>query len=281
MKLSPGVVPILLASLFVAMMNVGVKLIPRVPVAEIVLFRSLTTLVLGFGLLWAKGIRPWGNNRRLLVVRGLAGTAALLMYFWTLQRMPLATAVTVQNLSPIFTILISALLLREPPRAIQLPLFAMAFAGVVLVKGFDPQVTIAEVSIGVASACCSGLAYNLIRMLRNHDHALVVVFYFPLVTTPIVGPWAVASWYWPTPFEWAGLIFVGLVTTVAQIFLTRAYQVDRASNISIVNYLGIVFALLLGLGLFGEVPRPAAVAGVLLITLGVALSTRYSERHEP
>jgi len=281
MRLSPGVTSIILSTLFFAVMNVGVKLIGQVPVHEIVLFRSLTTLVVGYVVLRLRGIRPWGNNHALLVARGLAGTVALLLYFWTLQRMPLASAVTVQYLNPIFTVLISALLLREPPRLIQLPFFAVAFAGVVLVKGFDPRVTVVELAVGVTSALFSGLAYNLIRLLRDHDHSMVVVFYFPLVTVPIVGPYTLLHWHPPTPFEWGGLLGVGLATTVAQVFLTRAYQLDRASNISIFNYLGIVFALLLGLGLFDEVPGPLALGGVLLITLGVGLSTRYSRRHDP
>ena len=275
-----GAAHILLAQAFFAFMNVGVKLVPRVPAHEIVFFRAATTLVTGYIILRVRRVPAWGVNRPLLVARGLVGTAALLMYFWSLQHMPLATAVTVQHVSPIFTVLVSALLLRELPRPIQLPFFLMAFAGVALVKGFDPAVTLVELGVGIGAAVLSAVAYNLIRMLREHDHPLVVVFYFPLVTVPVVGPYTLTRWHPPSPLEWGVLIAVGLATTAAQIFITRAYQQDRAANISIFNYTGIVFALALGLVLFHEVPDPFALAGVLLIALGVALGTRYSGRHD-
>jgi len=278
MKLTPGVLLILCSALLFAVMNVGVKAIPRVPVHEIVFFRALTTLVLAYLLLRIKGISVWGNHRPLLILRGLAGTVALVLYFWTVQNMPLATAVTVQHLSPIFTILLSALMLREPPRPIQVPFFVIAFAGVVLVKGLDPAVTVTELALGVTSACFSGLAYNMIRMLREHDRPLVVVFYFPLVTVPLIGPYTFTHWHQPTPWEWALLACVGLTSTGAQICMTQAYQVDRASNISIVNYLGILFALLFGLLIFHETPGPLALLGVVLITLGVALATRHGRQ---
>jgi len=272
--ISPGFLLILCSTLLFALMNVGVKAIAAVPVHEIVFVRALTTLVLGYLLLRLKHIRVWGNNRPLLLVRGAAGTVALVLYFWTVHNMPLATAVTVQHMSPIFTILISAVLLREPPRWAQIPWFLLALGGVVLVKGFDPAVTVTALGLGITSALFSGLAYNVIRLLRGKDHPLVVVFYFPMVTVPIIGPYTLTHWYWPTAVQWAVLLGVGLTTTGAQICLTRAYQADRASNISIVNYLGIVFAFLLGL-LFHERPGLLALAGVVLIAVGVAGSTRF------
>jgi drug/metabolite transporter (DMT)-like permease len=278
-RLSPGVIHILLATLFFAVMNAGVKLVPRIPVHEIVLFRALVTLVIGYLALRFKGVSPWGNHKPLLLLRGLVGTCALVMYFYTLHQMPLATAVTVQYLSPIFTVLVSAVLLKEPPRPIQLPFFAIATLGVALVKGFDAAVPLSALMVGVASAFCSGIAYNVIRKLKDHDHPLVVVFYFPMVTVPIVGPYTLTHWVWPGPFELGVLVSIGLVTTVAQIFLTRAFQADRAANVSLFNYLGLVYALLIGVAFFGEIPTLLGLVGLALIVVGVVLGTRFNPHH--
>lgn len=276
--LSPGVLPMLWAVLCFALMNVGVKWVPRLPVHEVVFFRALTTLVIGYLALRRRRIHPWGRHKPLLLARGAFGTAALLLYFYTLQTMPLASAVTVQHLSPIFTILLAGPLLAEPPRPVQGLYFLIAFAGVVLVKGFDPRVTLLELSLGIAAAALSATAYTLVRKLKATDHPLVVVFYFPLVTVPLVGPYTALNWVSPTAVEWAALLFVGLSTTAAQIGLTVAYQRDRAANISSLNYLGVPLALGLGWALFNETIPGLGLLGVGLIVGGVLLATRAGSR---
>ncbi len=274
-NIPPGIKYILLSTIFFQFMNVGVKMLPHIPVIEIVFFRALVTLIVGYILIARAGISHWGNNRKFLIARGVAGTAALILYFFTLQFMPLASAVTIQYMSPIFTIIIAGILLKEPPRPIQWLFFLISFAGVVMLKGFDPRVTPFELAIGITSAFCSGLAYNFIRKVKDTDDALVVVFYFPLVTVPVAGGYAAFNWVMPHGTDWLLLLMIGLGTTIAQIFMTRAYQADRASNISNFNYLGSVYAIILGYFLFGEILPPLAFVGIVVIVFGVVMSSRY------
>jgi len=272
---SPGVRYMLLATGFFALMNVGVKCLPRIPAHEIVLFRAAVTLVAGYILVRRAGLSPWGNHKPLLLLRGLAGTAALMMYFYTLQRMPLASAVTIQYLSPIFTVILAGLLLREPPRAVQWLFFLISFGGVLLIKGFDTRVAPTDLVIGISAAVCSGLAYNFIRKLKDHDHPLVVVFYFPLVTVPLIGSYSIFHWVPPQGWEWAILIGVGLATTAAQVYMTKSYQLERAANVSNLNYLGVVYALAIGYVFFDELMTLPALGGIVLIVLGVMLGARF------
>jgi len=271
----PGIKYILISTVFFAVMNVGVKYLHHIPAYEIVFFRALISLVVCYFLLLRAGICPWGNNRKLLIMRGLTGTAALMMYFYTLQKMPLASAVTIQYLSPIFTIIIAGLMLREPPRTVQWLFFLVSFAGVVMIKGFDTRVTVPELTVGVTAAVFSALAYNFIRKLKDYDHPLVVVFYFPMVTVPLVGLYTVFNWVTPVGYDWLILLAIGLATTVAQIFMTKAYQADRAANISNFNYLGSVYAIIIGLFLFNETLSLLAFGGIALILGGVILSSRF------
>jgi len=258
-----------IATLFFAVMNVGVKLLVGIPAHEIVFFRALVSLVAAYALMRRAGVSAWGRRRVLLVLRGLAGTVALVAYFYSLHLMPLATAVTLQHMSPLFTILIAGPLLGERASGSQWGYFLLAFAGVLLIKGFDHRVTMLELSLGLTAAAFAGLAYNLVRMLKDTDHALVVVFYFPLVTVPLVGAYSFTHWVWPDLLELALLLVVGLATTAAQVYMTRAFQRDRASRVSIVYYLGVVIAMLLGWLLFGEGVGPLAMAGAGLIVVSV------------
>jgi drug/metabolite transporter (DMT)-like permease len=273
--MTKGVKYILIATVFFALMNIGVKYLDRIPAHEIVLFRALVSLVVCYYLVKRQGLNPWGNNKPLLVARGLAGTIALVMYFYTVQRMPLASAVTIQYLSPIFTIIIAGFMLKESTRLVQWLFFLISFAGILLIKGFDTRVTPGDLAIGVASALFSGFAYNFIRKLKDDDNALVVVFYFPLVTVPLIGTYTVFHWVTPNAVEWALLVAIGLVVTVAQIYMTKAYQAERASNVSNFLYLGTVYALAVGFFLFDEMLQPLSLAGIALIIFGVLMSTRY------
>lgn len=274
--MSPGVRYILVATVFFTLMNVGVKALTRIPSHEIVFFRAVVMLVVAYALVRRHGLSPWGNNKRLLLARGLSGTVALVLYFYTVQQMPLSSAVTVQYLSPLFTIMFAAALVHERARAAQWPFFIIAFAGVALIKGFDARVSGLELTAGVTSALFSGLAYNFVRMLKDHDHPWVVVFYFPLVTVPIVGVYTAFHWVTPHGWEWAVLLFIGLCTTAFQINMTKAYHADRAANVSVFNYLGTPLAIGLGYLMFDEAIGLLAAIGFGLIIFGVVMSTRYS-----
>ena len=273
-KISPGIKYILLSTIFFALMNIGVKFLKHIPSAEIVFFRAFVTLIVGYILIRRKGLSPWGNNKKILLFRGIAGTIGLVLYFYTLQKMPLASAVTIQYLSPIFTILIAGFMLKETARPIQWLFFTISFAGVLLIKGFDMRISTVEMIIGVVAAICSGFAYNFIRKLKDYDDPLVVVFYFPLVTVPVVGIYTAFNWVMPGLWDWLILAMVGLATTIAQIFMTKAYQVDKAANISNYNYLGSIYALVLGYVIFDELIGIPALFGIGLIIFGVVMCSR-------
>ena len=110
---------------------------PHIPVFELVFFRSLGSLLITFFYL-NKGRTPiFGNNKKVLFARGIFGTIGLCLFFITLQNIPLAGAVTIQYLSPVFTTLFAVILLGERVKKIQWPFFAFAFMGVCLLKGID------------------------------------------------------------------------------------------------------------------------------------------------
>ena len=111
--ITKGVQYMFYSTLFFALMNLGVKLIPNIPAIEIVFFRSLISFVLSYSILKSIKVSIWGNNKKILLSRGTAGAIALVMYFTTLQHIPLASAVTIQFLSPIFTTIIGIYLVRE------------------------------------------------------------------------------------------------------------------------------------------------------------------------
>lgn len=268
---------LIFSGLCFAVVHASVKFLPGLPAHELVFFRALISCSLSLAALRAAKLSPWGHNRKMLLARGFAGTIALLLYFKTLQVMPLASAVTIQYLHPIFTVILAGLLLKEKPTWLQWIFFAASFGGVLLVEGFDTRVTPLHALIGVVAAMASAVAYNLIRALRTEDHALVVVFYLPFVNLLVTAPMTAMEWVMPQGWQWVVLLLIGVFTQVAQYFMTLAYQGDRASNISNLNYLGIVYALVIGMLVWGEDVELMALVGMAVIVGSAALSTRFGK----
>lgn len=275
---SKGVWFMLLASFLFTLMNVFVKLVSHIPAVEVIFFRSVISLLVSFVLLRAQRIPVLGHNRKWLLMRGAAGAVALIMIFITLQNIPLANAITLQFLSPIFTTLLGIFLVKERVKVWQFVFFGIAFAGIVLVKGFDPRVSSLYLMLGVGGAFFSGLAYNIIRKLNVSEHPLVIIFYFPLVTIPLSLFLVITDWVRPVGIDWLYLVFIGLLTQVAQYFMTRSYQMEELSKVSILNYLSIVYALGFGYLIFEETFNTMTYIGMMLVLAGVILNIQYKRR---
>jgi drug/metabolite transporter (DMT)-like permease len=280
-RLSRGVANMLLATFAFAVMNVFVKQLDRIPAMEIVFFRCLISgLICGVAI--ARGQLNWkGNNHVLLIARGTFGTLALFTFFLTLQNMHLATAVTIQYLSPIFTALIGVFVLREMVPLRQWLFYGIAFAGVFVIKGFDGRVSMFYLLIGIFSAICSGMAYNLVRRLREREEPIVVVFHFQLVGIAAGLVFICFSWRSPLPWEWFCLLMCGVLTQIGQICLTKSLQSERIAKVAVLNYIGLIYALIFGVTIFGEHYTAQTVLGIALVVVGILLAILYGKPRAP
>ncbi len=267
-----------LSTLAFSLANVFVKLVSHIPAMEIVFFRTtIASLFCIIGLYRANA--DWrGSNRTLLLLRGVFGTTALFLFFVTLQNIPLASAMTIQYLSPIFTSIIAIFILSEKVRSMQWVFYALAFSGVLLIEQIDTRVSMFYLVIGIISAICSGVAYNLVRSLRGKEHPLTVVLHFQLVGVVVGTISLFFEWRTPVGWDWLYLFLVGVFSQLGQIFLTNALQKERVAGVAIINYTGLVYAVTIGWLVFGEMQTPASIVGMALVVLGVALSVVFANR---
>lgn len=278
MKITQGMAFMLLATLLFTCMNVLVKLVPHIPAVEIIFFRSVISLVMSYVALASQKVPVLGNNKKLLLLRGATGALALVCYFITLQNIPLASAVTLQYLSPVFTTVLGIFLVKEKVKPMQFLFFGLAFAGVLLVKGFDPRVDTLYLLLGIGAGFFAGLAYNIIRKLNTTEHPLVIVFYFPLVTIPLTLWYVITHWVQPVGVEWGYLFLIGVLTQFAQYFMTKAYQLEELSKVASLNYIGIIYALGFGYLIFDETFHPITYLGMMLVLGGVILNIQYKRK---
>ena len=269
-----------LSTLAFSFANVFVKQVSHIPAMEVVFFR--TTIASAFCIigLHRAGADWRGSNRTLLLLRGIFGTTALYLFFVTLQHIPLASAMTIQYLSPIFTSIIAIFVLSEKVRSMQWVFYAIAFGGVLLIEQIDTRVSLFYLAIGIIAAFCSGVAYNLVRSLRGREHPLTVVLHFQLVGIVVGGVSLFFEWRMPYGWDWLFLFLIGAFSQLGQIFLTNALQKERVAGVAIINYSGLVYALLIGSLVFGESQTAESLAGMLLVVFGVLLSVVYSNRKQ-
>ena len=272
----------LIASFLFALMNVCVKAIGnRIPTIELVFFRGISLLLLSTFFIRRRKVSMWGKRKGLLIARAMAGTCGLLLFFYTLQNMPLASAVILQYLSPIFSVILAIFFLSERITFRQASFFLLSFAGVVLVKQFDFRISPILLLAGIGGAVFSGLAYNLVRLLRSSDHYLTVVFYFSVVSTVGCLPFMFSNWVSPTFKEYILLVAIGVFTYIAQVYMTKSYHAEAMRNVAGIRYLGVVYALVFGFFLFAESYDYRALLGMVLVVGGVIANISYRTARQP
>ena len=260
------------ATIFFMVVKIFVKMLPHIPPMEIVFFRCLISFLITYYLLKRKGNNILGTNRSLLMMRGIFGTIGLYCYFVILQEIPLATASTLIYFTPLFTSLVGVFLLREKMSIIQWILLLIAFFGIILIQGFDSRVNIFHLLIGLGGSLCAAFAYSIIRYLRDKEHSLVLMIYFPMIAFPIGGLISIFNWVQPNLIDLFLLILIGVFTQFAQYFMTKAFQSEKVSKVSIVSYSELVFVLLIGNIFFDEKFEFLVYLGMILVTFGVVFN---------
>lgn len=276
--ISVGVRSMFLSTFAFFLANVCVKQVSHLPAMEIVFFRCLTGVAFCYWGLRRAEASVVGSNHKILALRGIFGTIALYFFFVTVQNIPLASAMTIQYLSPIFTAIIAIFLLKEKVSLPQWAFYAIAFTGVLFIEQFDARVSPFYLALGVISAFGSGMAYNLVRSLKEREHPLTVVFHFQLIGMIAGAAFTVFNWKTPTGWDWFYLLLIGIFSQLGQIFLTDALQKERAASVAIIVYTGLIYGLSVGWIFFGEAQGFGSLIGMCLVVVGVVLSIIYSRR---
>jgi drug/metabolite transporter (DMT)-like permease len=250
----------------------------RLPAQEVVLARSVIVLVISTILIRQRQLSFRGNRQGLLVLRGVLGFIALGGFYYAVIHLPLAEATVIQYTNPVFTALLAALTIGELLRLRQVGLTLLSLLGVLLVArptvlfgGAAAALDPVGVGAAVVGAVFSAAAYVTVRKLGESDDHLLIVFYFALVATIGSIPIAVPTFVMPTPRELLLLLGVGVVTHIAQVYLTKGLKLERAGRATAIGYLQIVLAAIWGLLFFSEVPGLLSVAGAALIIVSTFL----------
>lgn len=271
----------ILASLLFAGMGVCVKLgASRFAAVELVFYRGFISLLLIYGYMRWQRLPLASPHWRLHLTRSLSGFISLVMYFYAISMIPLATAVTLNYTSPLFLALLLTFWQRE---RVGWRLVAAALAGFVgvllLLQPAWQAEHLAGGLFGLGSGIISSVAYLHVRKLGEMgEPSWRTVFWFSLVSSLGGLPWALAA----QPFHavdttgWLLLLGVGGLGAAAQLCMTRAYKTGRTMAVASLAYTTVAFSSLFAYGLWGERLSALALAGMLLIVLSGLVATTLS-----
>ena len=272
------------ASFLFSLMGLCVKLASsRYGTGEIVFYRSLVGLALMGALLKSRGRTLGTPVPAMHALRGLSGVAALCLWFYAIGGLPLATAMTLNSMSSVWMalVLIGSAVLSGAARIDRRRVGAVlaGFVGVTLML----RPTLAQQQAwhglaGLASGLLSAMAYLQVSALgRVGEPEARVVFYFSLGGV-VAGGTLMLLQGGPSGHSAVGLallLAIGLLASMAQLMMTRAYAIGRKLTNAALQYLGIVFSFAFGVGLFHDPVTAASVAGMLLI-IGAGLTATLS-----
>lgn len=272
-----GILYGLLAVCFFLVSHSQVKILGTLPLGEIVFIRAFGILILSVPICYFLKIPLLGNNRRDLVIRAIFGSVAMYCYFFTLTALPMASAVVIQQLSPLFAILVARFMLKERAHPIVYGLFFIALGGVVLIKG-GVSGPWWYVLIGLVAALFSAVAYNYVRKLRATDHPLIVLSFFQyfLVGTSLVSFLFTPPVVPPREFLFP-IVFLIISAFLAQYCLTLAFHKAAIARVSILGFLSIPGSLLIGSLYFKENLGPDQYLGIGLVLAAVILNQVFKE----
>ncbi len=252
----------------------------HVPPGEAVFFRSLFAIPVITLWIWQRGqLREGLIPKNLMghVWRGLFGTTAMALTFAALGMLPLPEVTAIGYATPIFTVILAAMLLGEQIRIVRISAVAMGLIGVMIVMW--PRLSTSDMSDAATLGAVMVLAASIlralvqihIRQLVQTEHTAAIVFWFSTTAATLSLLTIPFGWVWPEPWALALLICAGLIGGAAQILVTSSYRFGAASMLAPFDYSSMIFAVVIGWVVFSELPTTVMLVGSALVIAGGAL----------
>ena len=267
--LNRGVVFAMLSALMFSIMNVMVKELSKtMGTGQIVFVRSVIGLFIILLVMKSCHIKFSHKDFSSLCFRGVVGALSMFLIFLSVSGMHLGDVSILQQLSAFFVLIISVIYLKEkvPPKSI-VPLVMIVFGTALILRPWEYNSFSVYALYAIGSAFLSALSYTTIHKLFEHGghNSWEIVFYF-LFFSMIVGAISMYHTYKPpTMYEAILLIGIGVVSLLAQTFMTQAYGLANQIIVSFIMYLGVFLNAIWGYVLFDEIMHILSILGGILI----------------
>jgi len=263
-----GVLFLVLSAFFFALMGLFVRLSGDLPTFQKCFFRNAIAMIVAFIILCKnRSFRIKKGSLPALFARSIAGTVGIVCNFYAIDHLPVSDASILNKLSPFFSVIFSAIILRERANWKDWLFVGVAFFGALfVVKPSFASTTAFPAFIGVLGGLGAGLAYTFVRYLGGRGvPASMIVFFFSTFSCLSVLPMTILSFTPMTFMQVLFLLLAGLCASCAQFSITKAYSYAPAKEISVYDYSQVLFSALLGLIFLAELPDLLSFIGYIII----------------
>lgn len=274
-----GTIWMCLSALGMALMGSTVKLVGTdISTFEKLFFRNIIGTIILLFTMRGKDIKFFGNSnkgRLFMLFRSIAGLSGAILYFYSINYLYLADSALLNKLSPFFVTLFATLFLKEKFEKRQIPILILVLIGALLVIKPKFSFAIIPALAGFTSAIFAGGAYTLVRYLRTFEKPETLVLWFSSISAiGVTIPMILQGFVIPNKIQLLYLILTGVFATLGQVSLAYAYKFALASEVSIYQYLSIIFSAIIGFFLWNEIPDFYSLIGGSII-IGVAIFNYY------
>ncbi len=265
-----------------SMMDLIVKWSENYPVGEVLFFRGSCGLIpLLFLIPKERYYNFYQTSRPFLhFKRCAAGLIAIVAIFVALRELPLATVVSITFASPIFTTILSIFLLSEKVGLYRWLAVLVGFIGIIVIS--EPGLTSMNLYYFYPIIFCLGLSYVAIaiKQLSSSEPVWLISFYFSISIMILSFFTIPQGWIMPTLKDLFLLSLLGILGGLANLWLTQSYKFSEVSLVTPLKYLALVFAIIFGYLIWGEVPTLRTLVGSLLVIISSVIIFRREIYHK-
>lgn len=259
-----------------------------VALAEILFWRQALTVPILFGWLgWHREISRL-RTRRLPIHarRAIIGVIGMFLNFGAVLLLPLAEATTLGFTTPIFAVILSALLLHEQVGPVRWLAVALGFAGVVIItQPGHSTIPLNGAAVGLGAGFMVALISIQVRDLARTDESLSIVFWFAALSTPFLAAALPFVMTHHSPRQWALLMAIGVIGGAGQLLLTSSLRFGQVASVIVMDYSALIWATLFGWLVWDHLPPAATWLGApVIMAAGIVIAwreRRINQRNPP
>ena len=292
MTAAPGFAPIVkvafwMVGTFVSLISIAVA--GREASTEITIFQMLFwrgLVGLGIILLLLRFIGGWQRVRTqklpIHAARNVVHLGAQYAWFYAVAFIPLAEVFALEFTTPIWTLILAALILGEKITVVRVTAVILGFVGVLIIlrPGLSP-VGLPQVSALLSALGFAFSTYVMTRRLMRTDTPLTMLFWMVLIQTPLALLAGLDAWIWPTGWTWGWIALVGVGSLTAHYCMARALSLADANVVVPMDFFRMPLAAIVGWLAYAEIVDIWVLVGAAIIFGGNYLNVRAENRKTP
>lgn len=268
-----GIMYIIMAAFFFACMSFFIRKAGDLPTMQKGFFRNVVAMFAAAIMLLRtedkfkikKGSIP------SLLMRAICGTIGLICNYYAIDHMNISDANILNKLAPFFAIIMSALILNEYANRFEWSMVIVAFIGALFVVKPSLDIKCIPAVVAAIGGLGAGTAYTFVRKLgKQGERGPVIVMFFSTFSCIITLPFVIFDYHPMTLMQLIYLLIAGSCAAAGQFTVTQAYTKAPAKDISVFDYLQVLFAAILGFLFLDQIPDIYSILGYIII-IGAAI----------